>query len=89
MNIEISFRNLEHTPALDGLIKKKTEKLQRHFTQSVNITWVCSTEKNEHTSTLIIKDKKTEFFAKSASDSLYKSVDIAIGKVIQQVEHRH
>jgi putative sigma-54 modulation protein len=89
MNVEISFRNLDHTPALDELIRKKSEKLGRHFSDGVSINWVCWTEKNEHTSTINIKDRRDEFFAKAASDSLYKSVDLAISKVVAQVEHKH
>jgi putative sigma-54 modulation protein len=89
MNVEISFRNLEHTPALDELIRKKSERLSKHFTDGANINWTCWTDKHEHTTSLKINDKTKEFFAKAASDSLYKSVDLVISKVVQQIEHDH
>lgn len=89
MNVEIAFRKLEHTPALDELIRKKSQRLSKHFTHGADIHWTCWADKHEHTTTVKINDKNREFFAKAASESLYKAVDIAIGKLVRQIEHEH
>ena len=31
MNIKISFKHLDHTEALDEMIQKKTQKLEKYF----------------------------------------------------------
>lgn len=89
MNVEISFRHLEHTPALDELIRKKSERLSKHFSNSASMNWTCWTDKNEHTTSLKVSDKSREFFAKAASETLYKAVDMVIAKVLKQIEHDH
>lgn len=85
MKCNITFRNMEHTPALDEKIKDKTKKLNKFFHEDASIDWVCWVQKNEHFAEVKINDGKKHINAHASSDNLYKTVDQIIEKVENQV----
>jgi len=89
MKCIITFRNLEHTDALDEKIRSKTEKLQKFFSPDASINWTCWIEKDTQIAEAIIKNKSESFVAKAESDSLYKTMDLVLTKIRNQVSHRH
>lgn len=86
MNVTISFRNMEHTPALDELIQSKSQKFSKWFSASADIKWVCWIEGSSHICEVRIYDHNREKFAKAESDDLYKSVDQVIQKIQNQID---
>lgn len=89
MKTNITFRNLEHTPSLDGKIKEKSLKLQKHLKENAVVSWTCWTEKDSQYAEVQIKDGKDSFIAKADSDNLYKSMDLVISKLENQIAHKH
>ncbi|MDC1175328.1 HPF/RaiA family ribosome-associated protein [Bacteriovoracaceae bacterium] len=88
MNLEITFRHLEHTEAIDEKIKDKVSKLkERHFTDAVTFQWTSWIEHDDHITTLKAHDKGKDFFVKASADNLYKTIDMIINKMTAQVEH--
>jgi putative sigma-54 modulation protein len=85
MNITISFRNLEHTQALDDLIKNKSQKFSKWFSSGADVKWTCWVEGLNQISEVKIMDHNKEFFAKAESDDLYKSIDQVIHKIQNQI----
>lgn len=89
MKCTISFRNIEHTPALDEKIRQKSEKLKKYLTSNAEVNWVCWVENSDQIAELKIHDKKNDFIAKASSDDLYKSLDLVITKISNQIQHLH
>lgn len=88
MKIVSSFRNLEHTPALDEKIESKSQKLKKYFDGNLEVFWTCSVEDGDHHAEIKLLGPGFEYHAKSHSETLYKSLDLAIGKVEKQVHKK-
>jgi putative sigma-54 modulation protein len=89
MNVKITFKKLEHTPALDQRIKEKSEKLKCYFEGKTNLHWVCWVgEDGWHHAELKVCGPKFEFFAKAHDENLYKCFDLIIAKMEKQLEKR-
>ncbi len=88
MKIISSFRNLEHTPALDQKIEEKSQKLKKYFEGNLEIFWTCFVEDGDHHAEIKLLGPGFEYHAKSSSKTLYKSLDIAINKVEKQVSKK-
>lgn len=85
MKCEITFRNMEHTEALDSKIREKSEKLKKFFHDEAEINWVCWVQKNDHFAEVKVNDGKRHIQALADSDSLYKTIDLVLDKIQNQV----
>ncbi len=86
MKLKISFKHLEHTPALDERIKEKSEKFEKYFQGNTTVQWFCWVENDKHWAEIKVHGPKVEFFAKATSDNLYKSLDLVVDKMERQFE---
>lgn len=86
MNVNITFRHMEHTPALDQLIRDKSEKFSKWFGPSVDVRWTCWVEGTAHSSEVSIHTGQAEYFAKARADDLYKTFDLVVQKIQNQVK---
>ncbi len=90
MNLEISFRHLDHTESIDDRIRVKMEKMsRRHFSESASFKWTSWLENDDHITTLHAHDKGKEFFVKASADNLYKTIDMVVHKMESQIEHHN
>ena len=90
VNIEITFRHLEHTESIDDKIREKVNKLtKRHFSDNANLHWTSWVEHDEHFTTFRINDNGKEYFVKASADNLYKTIDMVIHKMEAQIGHKH
>ena len=87
MNLDITFRHLEHTPALDEKIREKLTRVSKKLGAAANYHWTSWVENESHISTLAIKDGAKDFFAKASSEDLYKTIDLTIKKIENQLDH--
>lgn len=85
MNVTISFRNMEHTEALDELIKSKSQKFSKWFSTAAEVKWVCWVEGSSQICEVRVHDHNKENFAKAETDDLYKSIDQVIQKIQNQI----
>ncbi|HLT23387.1 MAG TPA: ribosome-associated translation inhibitor RaiA [Bacteriovoracaceae bacterium] len=85
MDVKISFRGMEHTQALDELINSKSQKFSKWFSAGAEVKWVCWVEGKDHISEVKILDHNKEFFAKAESEDLYKTIDLVIQKIQNQL----
>lgn len=83
----ISFRQMDHTKALDQKIKEKSEKLLKYLGQSAIIQWTCSVSKNTHQSIVKIHDGSHNYYVRAEAHNIYKTFDEAIKKLKQQFMH--
>ena len=88
MNLKISFKHLDHTPALDQRIKEKSEKLQKYFEGNLNVNWTCWVHGDEHWAEIKLHGPKFDFFAKASADNMYKALDYTIEKMEKHVDRQ-
>lgn len=89
MKITVSFQHLEHTPSLDERIQEKSERLKKYMEGKTHAKWNCYVQDNQHFAEIELIGPKCEFHASAHSDSLYKSIDLVLGKVEKQLEKKH
>lgn len=88
MNLTISFKHLEHTPALDQRIREKSEKFKKYLHGSYNVDWVCWISENDHWAEVKVHGGNQDFFAKASAESMYKTLDRVVEKVERQLERQ-
>jgi putative sigma-54 modulation protein len=86
MQVQITFRHMEHTPALDDLIREKSQKFAKWFGEGGTAHWVCGVEGLEQWSEVRVHTGREEYFAKASADVLYKSIDLVVQKIHNQLE---
>jgi putative sigma-54 modulation protein len=86
MQVEITFRHMEHTPALDEMIKEKSKKFNKWFHGTGTIHWTCWKEANSFISEVRIHHENKDFIAKSTEADLYKTFDQVVHKIQNQVQ---
>ncbi len=86
MSMQITFRHMEHTPALDAMIREKAQKIEKWFGAGASIHWTCWVEGVEHWSEVKVHAKNRDYFAKAGGADLYKSFDLVLQKLHNQME---
>jgi putative sigma-54 modulation protein len=72
MKIVSSFKHLEHTPALDAKIEEKSQKLKKFFDGAE----------------IKLLGPSFEYHATAHSETLYKSLDLAVNKIEKQMSKK-
>jgi putative sigma-54 modulation protein len=85
MQLNITFRHMDHTPALDTLIREKSEKFTKWFGDQTNVHWTCWREGVDHCSEVTVNAGHEKYFAKAHADDLYKTFDLIIQKIQNQM----
>ncbi len=88
MNLTITFKHMEHTPALDEKIREKSQKLERYFHGNTSVKWTCYAKDGQHFSEVDVNGPRASYHASANSDNLYKSFDMVIGKIEKQLEKK-
>lgn len=86
MKLTISFKQLEHTPALDARIQEKSEKFEKYFQGNISVQWTCSIHNGYHWAEIKLHGPKLDFFAKAGAENLYKALDMVVDKMERQIE---
>lgn len=86
MKLKITFKHLDHTPALDERIREKSEKFEKYFQGNTTVQWFCWVHNDEHWAEIKVHGPKFNFFAKACADNMYKSLDLVVDKMERQVE---
>jgi putative sigma-54 modulation protein len=85
MKIKVSFKHIEHTPALDEQIYSKSEKLEKYFDGNFEIHWICYAKDDVHVADIKLLGPSFNYHASAKSESLYKCFDLVIAKLEKQV----
>ncbi len=86
MNVNITFRHMDHTPALDQMIREKSEKFEKWFGTTTNVHWTCWMDGALQCSEVSVNSGHDRFFAKAHADDLYKTFDLIIQKIQNQMQ---
>lgn len=89
MNLTLTFKHIEHTPALDEKIREKAAKLEKYLDGNMNVKWTCTVKGELQTSEIEVTGHKgPPFFASSTADNLYKTLDDVVQKVSRQIRKK-
>lgn len=89
MSVQITFKNIEHTPALDQNIQERTEKLKGLFKKDVNVHWVCWVDADRHHSEITVTGMPgPAIMATADSDNMYKTFDAVVKKIETQARKK-
>lgn len=87
MEVRISYRHLEKSPAVDEKIMEKLEHLKKYFKGKLNVSWVCSVDGHQqHKSEVNINMGQKNFHAHAIDKNLYNTLDMALNKLEKQIE---
>lgn len=87
MNVTISFKHLEHTPALDQRIREKSEKLDKFFGGNLDVKWICWVDdQHQQWAEIVLHGPHFDCFARASAETLYKALDAVMQKAERQVE---
>jgi putative sigma-54 modulation protein len=85
MQVHITARHLDLTPALADYVQKKLERVGRHFDSVIRAQVVLAVEKHRHMAEIIVHaNGHHNFRAKGESVDLYAAVDLVAEKL-----HKH
>ncbi len=87
MNIHYTWRNTAKSEAIEELLRKKLEKLEKHFDQVNEIHVIFETHgRQEHSVKAVGHLPGVEVSAHATEEDMYKAVDAVSHKFIRQVE---
>jgi putative sigma-54 modulation protein len=85
MQVSITARHLDLTPALADYVQKKLERVERHFTAVIRAQMILSVEKQRHIAEIVSHaNGHHDFRAKGESVDLYAAIDLVAEKL-----HKH
>lgn len=89
MKLQVTFRNFDHTEALDSLIQKKTQKLKKYLGANTKVVWNCYLDKRDQVSEVNISGfSGPDISATAKTETLYKSIDQVILKLEKQLSKK-
>lgn len=88
MEIKISYKHLDSSPAIEEQVRTKATQLKKYFQGKMKVHWVCSVEKDIHSSEVKVTGSHFACHATAHSENLYKTFDEAIAKLEKQLSKR-
>ena len=85
MNIKVTYKHLDSTPALDEATRTKSERLKKYFDGQMNLNWNFTVEKQSHVAHCHLTGNRMDFFAEATTDSIYTAIDAAVDHLEKQV----
>jgi len=88
MNLTISYRHLESTPAINKKIEDKANHLTKYFDTEFSVDWVCAVEGHVQKSEVNIHAGQDHFHAAAEDGNLYKTLDDVLQKLESQIRKK-
>jgi putative sigma-54 modulation protein len=85
MNIEITGRHLDVTPAMRDYVDSKLERILRHSERLTSIRVILSVEKQSHRAEASAHLKGRDIFADAIEEDMYAAIDAMADKLDRQV----
>lgn len=86
MNIEITARHFDLTPELREHVENEVERLTKFFENIISSEVILDVEKYRQSAEIKIRVYKEVITAKSDSDDMYASIEMAIDKIKAQLK---
>jgi putative sigma-54 modulation protein len=84
MNVEITGRHVEITPAIHSFVLKRLRKFTRILGEDISFHVVIDVEKARHTAEILLKSKILDLTGKGQTNDMYSSILLAVDKISRQ-----
>ena len=85
MNLHLSGRHLEITPAMHDYVTGKLDRIRRHFDHVINVSVILSVEKLEHKIEASVHLSGKDIFVESHDADMYAAIDTLVDKLDRQI----
>ncbi len=90
MNLTISGRHLELTPAIEAYVKNKLERIKRHFDHVIDIAVILTVDRiaekeKSQKAEVNLRLRGKDLHVESIAENLYAAIDLLIDKLDRQV----
>lgn len=85
MNISITGRGIEVTPAIRGYVDSKIGKVSRHFDSVIDAQVILSEKKVEHTAEVTLRLPGKDIHSQATAESMMAAIDLLADKVERQI----
>ncbi|HOW50822.1 MAG TPA: ribosome-associated translation inhibitor RaiA [bacterium] len=86
MNINFSFRGLDHSMGLKEYAEKRLTKLEKLITQNTQVEVFFVKDKNEKKTEIKLNHNGEDYFAIDASEEFDRSIDFCVDKISKQIK---
>ena len=85
MNLSITGRHLEVTPAINEYVKTKMARVARHFDNVIDTQVMLSIERLKHTAEVTMRLPGKDLHCEASDENLYAAIDLLADKIDRQV----
>lgn len=85
MNLSISGRHLEVTPAIREYVLNKLSKITRHFDSVIDTQVTVSVERLKHNAEITMRLRGKDIHCTASDENLYAAIDLLADKIDRQV----
>jgi putative sigma-54 modulation protein len=85
MNLSITGRHLEVTPAINEYVKTKLARVARHFDNVIDTQVMLSIERLKHTAEVTMHLRGKDIHCEASDENLYAAIDLLADKIDRQV----
>jgi len=87
MQINVTFRHVDPTPALKAHAEEKLDRMvKKHLRRPVDAHVILSVSKERHAAEITLQADHVTMFAKEETTDLYAAIDLAVGKLEHQAQ---
>lgn len=86
LDIQVTAKNMEITPALKSFADNKLARLQKHAHRIMRIHLTFEVNKLRQIIRALIHLPQTDISATAESENMYKSIDLLVDKLIKQLD---
>jgi putative sigma-54 modulation protein len=87
MQINVTFRHVDPTPALRSHAEEKLERMvKKYLRRPVDAHVILSVSKDRHAAEITLQADHVTMFAKEETSDLYAAIDLAVGKLEHQAQ---
>jgi putative sigma-54 modulation protein len=86
MQVSVTFRHVDATPALKAHAEEKVARLRKYVHRPGDAHVVLSVEKDRHTAEVTWQADHESLFAKEVTGDLYSAIDLAVAKLEHQAQ---
>ncbi len=84
MNVEITGRHVEITPAIHAYVLKRLRKFTKVFGENISFHVIIDVAKTRHTAEILLKSKLLDLTGRGQTGDMYSSILVALEKIERQ-----
>lgn len=85
MEMNLTGRHVEITPAIREYLDDKLQRIERHFDNATDVHVILSVEKLQHKAEARLNVPGNELFAEAITTDMYAAIDRLMDKLVRQI----